>query len=58
MAFADDGSVLIGDSAKAYQLEKPENVVYDLIYLLGRDFEDAVIQEGIKRWPFKVFLAS
>ncbi len=53
VAFTDTER-LIGDEAK-YQMDKnPENTVYDAKRLIGRKFNDNVVQSDMKSWPFKV----
>ncbi|OQV20612.1 Heat shock 70 kDa protein 1-like [Hypsibius exemplaris] len=50
--FFDDGVQQVGVRASAK--EHPENVIYEMKRLLGRDFEDAEVQVHCRRWPFKV----
>lgn len=45
---------LIGDAAKAMAASNPTNTVYDAKRLIGRNFNDPVIQADMKHWPFKV----
>ena len=45
---------LIGDSAKAMAASNPSNTVYDAKRLIGRSYNDPVIQADMKHWPFKV----
>uniref|UniRef100_A0A6B2L6C3 Uncharacterized protein n=1 Tax=Arcella intermedia TaxID=1963864 RepID=A0A6B2L6C3_9EUKA len=46
--------VLIGTPAKNKLHLNPQNTIFDFKLLLGKNFSDPQIQEGIKRWPFKV----
>jgi len=45
---------LIGDSAKNQASMNPKNTLYDAKRLIGRKFNDNVVQDDIKSWPFKV----
>ena len=53
VAFTDQER-LIGDGAKNQSAMNPSNTVYDAKRLIGRDFNDPVIQAEIKRFPFTV----
>ena len=53
VAFTDTER-LIGDAAKNQCARNPENTVFDAKRLIGRKFQDAVVQSDIKLWPFKV----
>lgn len=45
---------LIGDSAKSQAALNPKNTVFDAKRLIGRRFDDSVIQKDMKHWPFSV----
>ena len=45
---------LIGDSAKQQVARNPENSIFDAKRLVGRRFDDSVVQSDVKQWPFKV----
>jgi len=45
---------LIGDAAKNQVAMNPKNTVFDAKRLIGRKFNDAVVQSDMKHWPFKV----
>jgi L1 cell adhesion molecule like protein len=53
VAFTDNER-LIGDAAKNQVTRNPTNTVFDAKRLIGRKFNDSVVQEDIKLWPFKV----
>jgi len=45
---------LIGDAAKNQATINPENTVFDVKRLIGREFKDKTVQHDKKLWPFKV----
>jgi heat shock protein 1/8 len=49
-----DEERLVGDAAKNQITKNPVNTVFDAKRLIGRKFEDHLVQEDIKLWPFKV----
>ncbi len=49
---------LIGDAAKSQASSNPENTVFDAKRLIGRKFNDAIVQNDMKHWPFKVIAGS
>ncbi|XP_073494112.1 heat shock 70 kDa protein [Phyllobates terribilis] len=53
VAFTDTER-LIGDAAKNQVALKPQNTVFDAKRLIGRRFDDSVVQGDMKHWPFQV----
>nr|AGF80339.1 Hsc70 [Palaemon carinicauda] len=53
VAFTDTER-LIGDAAKNQVAMNPNNTVFDAKRLIGRKFDDAVVQSDMKHWPFTV----
>nr|AJW67923.1 heat shock cognate 70 [Sitodiplosis mosellana] len=53
VAFTDTER-LIGDAAKNQVAMNPTNTVFDAKRLIGRKFDDPVIQADMKHWPFEV----
>jgi len=45
---------LIGDAAKNQVAKNPYNTVFDAKRLIGRKFNDPVVQKDMIHWPFKV----
>ncbi|ETV71813.1 hsp70-like protein [Aphanomyces astaci] len=57
VAFTDTER-LIGDAAKNQVAMNPSNTVFDAKRLIGRKFNDPMIQADIKHWPFKVIAGA
>merc|ERR1711906_46280 len=53
VAFTDTER-LIGDAAKNQGAMNPTNSVFDAKRLIGRKFNDPVVQSDMKHWPFKI----
>lgn len=49
-----EGERLIGDSAKNQVAKNPHNTVFDAKRLIGRKFNDPIVQKDMQHWPFKV----
>src|ERR1700716_376577 len=56
VAFAKDGSRLVGQVAKRQSVTNPENTVYSIKRFMGRRFNE--VTEEIKQVPYKVQSAS
>lgn len=54
VAFTDDGERLIGDAAKNQLTSNPENTIFDVKRIIGRQWEDKSVQHDVKYYPFKV----
>ena len=50
----NDKERLIGDPAKGQVASNPTNTVFDAKRLIGRKFNDSVVQHDIKHFPFNV----
>ena len=58
VAFADDGEILVGQSAKRQAVTNPENTLFAVKRLIGRRYEDDVVQKDIKMVPYKIVKAD
>jgi heat shock 70kDa protein 1/2/6/8 len=45
---------LLGNAAKSQCTQNPENTVFDAKRLIGRNFNDELVQSDIKHFPYKV----
>lgn len=50
----NDTERLIGDAAKNQASMNPENTIFDAKRMIGRRFNDPVVQNDSKHWPFKI----
>ncbi len=50
----NDNERLIGDSAKNQASLNPKNTLYDAKRLIGRKFNEEILQEDKKLWPFNL----
>ena len=57
VAWAADGSRLVGDAAKNQAAANPTNTVFDVKRLIGRKFSDASVQRDAKLFPYKLAMA-
>ncbi|MCC7080931.1 MAG: molecular chaperone DnaK [Burkholderiales bacterium] len=58
VAYAEDGEVLVGASAKRQAVANPKNTLFAVKRLIGRRFKDAEVQKAIKQSPFAITEAS
>ncbi|WP_152205283.1 molecular chaperone DnaK [Marinobacter changyiensis] len=58
IAYTDDGEILVGQSAKRQAVTNPHNTLYAIKRLIGRRFEDSVVQKDIKMVPYKISKAD
>ena len=58
VAFTKDEQVLVGQSAKRQAVTNPENTLYAVKRLIGRRFEDEVVQRDIKMVPYTIMKAD
>jgi len=58
VAFADEGEVLVGQSAKRQAVTNPHNTVFAAKRLIGRKFDEDVVQRDIPLMPYKIVKAK
>ncbi|SEP82388.1 molecular chaperone DnaK [Ectothiorhodospira magna] len=58
VAFAEDGEVLVGQSAKRQAVTNPQNTLFAVKRLIGRRFEEPEVQKDIKLVPYKIVKAD
>ena len=58
VAFTDDDETLVGQPAKRQAVTNPDNTLYAVKRLIGRRFEDDVVQKDIKMVPYKIVKAD
>ncbi len=58
VAYTDDGGTLVGKPARRQAITNPEHTVFGNKRLIGRNFEDEVVQRDIKMVPFKIIKAD
>ena len=58
VAFTDDNEILVGQSAKRQAVTNPENTLFAVKRLIGRRFDDDVVQKDIKMVPYKIVKAD
>ncbi|WP_191601387.1 molecular chaperone DnaK [Marinomonas algicola] len=58
VAYADDGEILVGQSAKRQAVTNPTNTLFAVKRLIGRRFKDDVVQKDISMVPYKIIEAE
>ena len=58
VAYTDDNEILVGQSAKRQAVTNPNNTLYAVKRLIGRRFEDDVVQKDIKMVPYTISKAD
>jgi len=54
VAFTEDGEKLVGQPAKRQAVTNPENTIFAVKRLVGRNFEDPTVKKDIAAAPFKI----
>ncbi|WP_456416234.1 molecular chaperone DnaK [Thiolapillus sp.] len=58
VAFTQEGEVLVGQSAKRQAVTNPHNTLFAIKRLIGRKFDDEVVQRDIEMVPYKIVKAD
>ncbi len=58
IAYASDGEVLVGQSAKRQAVTNPDHTLYAIKRLIGRKFKDEVVQRDVDMVPYKIVKAD
>ena len=54
IAYSSDGETLVGQPAKRQAVTNPDNTLFAIKPLIGRQFGDDVVQKDIKMVPYKI----
>ena len=58
VAYTEDNEILVGQSAKRQAVTNPTNTLFAVKRLIGRRFEDDVVQKDIKMVPYQIVKAE
>jgi molecular chaperone DnaK len=58
VAFTKDGEVLVGQSAKRQAVTNPHNTLYAIKRLIGRRYDDPVVQKDVGMVPYRIVRAD
>ncbi|KTD08540.1 molecular chaperone DnaK [Legionella jamestowniensis] len=58
VAYTDDNEILVGAAAKRQAVTNPDNTVFAVKRLIGRRFDDPIVQKDIKMVPYKIIKAD
>jgi molecular chaperone DnaK len=58
VAFTKDDEVLVGQSAKRQAVTNPQNTLYAIKRLIGRKYEDSVVQKDVGMVPYHIVKAD
>ncbi|MGU9956149.1 MAG: molecular chaperone DnaK [Arenicellales bacterium WSBS_2016_MAG_OTU3] len=58
VAFTSDGEVLVGQSAKRQSVTNPQNTLFAVKRLIGRKFDEDVVQRDVGFMPYKIVKAK
>lgn len=58
IAYTNDGEILVGQSAKRQAVTNPKNTLYAVKRLIGRRFDEKVVQKDIELVPYDIVKAD
>ena len=58
IAYTNDGEILVGQAAKRQAVTNPHNTLYAVKRLIGRRFDEQVVQKDIQMVPYKITKAD
>ena len=58
VAFSAEGELLVGQSAKRQAVTNPQNTLFAIKRLIGRRFDDPVVQKDMGMVPYKIVKAN
>ena len=58
VAFSEDGEVLVGQPAKRQAVTNPQNTLFAVKRLIGRSYDEKVVQKDIDLVPYKIVKAD
>src|ERR1700712_3646347 len=54
VAFSEDGAVIVGQPAKRQAITNPENTIFAIKRLIGRRFDDPMVEKDKGLVPYKI----
>ena len=58
VAFGENNEKLVGQSAKRQAVTNPENTLFAVKRLIGRNFEDETVKKDVSKAPYKIIKAD
>ena len=58
IAYTESGEILVGQNAKRQAVTNPDNTLFAIKRLIGRRYEDSVVQRDIDMVPYKIVKAA
>lgn len=58
VAYAEDGEILVGASAKRQAVTNPKNTIFAVKRLIGRRFNEEMVQRDMKMVPYNIIKAD
>jgi molecular chaperone DnaK len=58
VAYTEDGEILVGASAKRQAITNPKNTLFAVKRLIGRRFDEEMVQRDIKMVPYSIIKAD